>query len=112
MIFEVCHGCLEEEKIVPNTFSVDFEGVFSSQCAEDDDLAGTVNYAEVYNAVRAVMEGSPRNLLETLASDIIDTIRTSLPEFSEIRVCVSKKNPPVGGKCEWARIEEKWKRNG
>jgi len=108
MNFEVCHGCLDREKEVPNIFLVDFQGRFRSCCSSDDALDETIDYASVYDAVKEVMLGNTRNLLETLTSDIIDKVREKNPGFEEISVCVSKKNPPLGGKCEWARIEEHW----
>jgi len=111
MSFRLCHGCLEEEKHTPNTFVVDFEGKFPSCCAKADSLEETISYADVYGIVKNVMEGGTRNLLETLASEIVDAVRESIPGFEQIKVCVGKKNPPVGGECQWARIEESWKKN-
>lgn len=109
MTFEVCHGCLDREKRVPNTFRVDFEGHFKSCCAAADSLGRTIDYASVYEAVKYVMEGTSRNLLETLASEMIDRIRARVPGFLDIRIAVSKKNPPLGGCCDKATVEEYWK---
>ena len=43
-----------------------------------DQLADTVDYGAVYQVVREVMEGPPRNLLERLAEDIAQRL---LEEF-------------------------------
>ena len=46
----------------------------------------------------------PRQLLESVAGSIAGRIREEFPRVSGVEVSVSKKNPPVGGECEWARV--------
>lgn len=111
MTFRAYHGCREDEKINGNTFSVDFYGKFVSCASDSDCLEDTVNYGRVYDAVAEVMLGERCNLLETLASRILDKVRAGFPEFLHVKVCVSKKNPPVAGPCEWSRITAEWTRN-
>lgn len=111
MSFRAYHGCREDEKVNGNTFSVDLSGEFVSCAAESDCLEDTLNYGKVYEIVAAVMLGERCNLLETLAARIVDAVRAAFPEFLHVKVCVSKKNPPVAGPCEWSRITTEWTGN-
>jgi 7,8-dihydroneopterin aldolase/epimerase/oxygenase len=47
---------------------------------------------------------TPSKLLETLAANIIDRIFNTLPTVLLVEVSVSKYHPPVGGRCERAKV--------
>ena len=97
MEFHSYHGCLESERKEGNTFMVDFRGKASlKKAAKSDDLNDAQDYAEVYKIIAAEME-KPSNLLE-------NAINRSSLGFWFVQVRVSKKNPPVGGLCSWARV--------
>lgn len=66
------------------------------RAGETDRLEDTVSYSHIYRTVRAVMEGEPRNLLESAAQAIADSV---LAEFQveAVSVTVKKPNPPVRG---------------
>ena len=61
-----------------------------------DRLEDTVSYSHVYRAVRAVVEGEPRNLLESAAQAIADRVLAEFP-VEAVTVTVKKPNPPVRG---------------
>lgn len=104
MEFHSYHGCLESERKEGNTFMVDFRGKASlKKAAKSDDLNDAQDYAEVYKIIAAEME-KPSNLLENVAARIVDAINRSSLGFWFVQVRVSKKNPPVGGLCSWARV--------
>ena len=104
MEFHSYHGCLESERKEGNTFMVDFRGKASlKKAAKSDDLNDAQDYAEVYKIIAAEME-KPSNLLENVAARIVDAINRSPLGFWFVQVRVSKKNPPVGGLCSWARV--------
>lgn len=111
MTFKAHHGCREDEKLNGNTFSVDFSGEFISSAAASDCLEDTLNYGKVYDAVASVMLGERCNLLETLASRIIERVGAEVPGFLYMKATVGKKNPPVAGQCEWSRISTEWRKN-
>ena len=111
MTFRAFHGCREDEKLNGNTFSVDFSGKFVSAAGKTDCLEDTVNYGKVYELVASVMDGERCNLLEVLASRIMEEVRAAFPQFLHIKVSVGKKNPPVAGPCEWSRITTEWNRD-
>ena len=65
----------------------------------------TISYAHIYRAVKEVMEGEPRNLLEAAAQSIADRV---LSEFAvaSVGVRVKKPHPPIRGSViEYATVE-------
>lgn len=104
MRFWAFHGCLEDERKKGNIFLVDFKGEMDlSKASESDALEDTVNYAAIYEIVKAEME-IPSDLLEHLAGRIVKSIALNFPEFRQFSVRVSKRKPPVGGPVQWARV--------
>ncbi len=104
MHFRSRHGCLESERILGGEFIVDVSFDADTAAAErSDDLHDTVDYSVVYSIVEGCM-AVPSNLLEHVAGRIADGISEAFPQVSGLQVSVSKKNPPVGGECEWARV--------
>ena len=104
MQFRAFHGCLESERSNGGDFTVDFSCELDTSRAErSDDLADTLDYSRIYAIVGREMQ-IPSSLLEAVAGRIADAIRDEFPWLDPFEVCVSKKNPPVGGLCEWARV--------
>ena len=104
MEFFAFHGCFEEEKKTGNTFKVDFKGTADLPAAgESDRIEDTVDYGKVYGIVSREMQIRSA-LIEHVARRIVRAIETELPEFREFSVRVSKRNPPVPGKCAWSRV--------
>ncbi len=92
------HGCFSEEQIIGTWFTVDLtlEGDFEKS-AINDDLHETVNYLQVYRTVKEEME-KPSKLIETVANRIIEAVLQKFVLVENIKVKVSKLNPPLGGK--------------
>lgn len=110
MEFRAYHGCLEREKTVGNDFIVDFRGEMDiSAAAESDDLHDTVNYAEIYDAIKEEM-ARPSELLENVAGRIVKAIEEKFPQFESFTVRVSKKRPPVDGIVQWSRVTMHYKK--
>ncbi|MBO4475769.1 MAG: dihydroneopterin aldolase [Bacteroidales bacterium] len=104
MHFRARHGCLESERVYGGEFVVDVRMECDCARAEASDrLEDTVDYSRVYALVARIMD-EPRQLLEAVAGRIADGIREEFPSVGELEVSVSKKNPPVGGDCEWAKV--------
>lgn len=104
MEFKAYHGCLEQEKVRGNSFTVDFRGEMDlSAAAESDNLNDTVNYADIYEIVSDEMS-IPSELLENVAGRIVKAIETRYPQFVSFSVRVSKKRPPVDGVAQWSRV--------
>lgn len=69
-----------------------------------DRIEDTVDYGAVYAVVKREME-QPSALLEHVAARIRKALAAAWSEAGDIHVSVSKHNPPVGGKVEWATVE-------
>jgi len=105
MKFYAFHGVMEQEQIVGNTFIVDLKlYVDLLKASETDNLSDTINYAEIYNIVKAEME-IPSKLLEHVAGRILRKIKKEFPDIETIEICLAKERPPVGGEIESAAIE-------
>jgi dihydroneopterin aldolase len=102
MEFYAFHGHYREEQIVGNKFLVDLS-IDSDMTlpAATDNLKDAINYQRVYKLVKEEMEKKSR-LVENIAKRILDVIYDNYPGVSEVRVKVSKMNPPMGG----GRIEK------
>lgn len=97
MIFYGTHGVLPEENRLGQRFLVDLELELDlREAALEDCLDLSVNYADVYQVVQTEVEQTEVKLIETLAENIAKRV---LHRFSveQIRVKVSKLNPPIKG---------------
>ena len=104
MEFKAYHGCLEQEKVRGNSFTVDFRGELDlSAAAESDNLNDTVNYGEIYDIIAEEMS-IPSELLENVAGRIMKAIESRLPQLVTFSIRVSKKKPPVDGVAQWSRV--------
>ena len=104
MEFKAYHGCLEQEKVRGNSFTVDFRGELDlSAAAESDNLNDTLNYADIYEIVAYEMS-IPSELLENVAGRIMKAIEERFPQLASFSVRVSKKRPPVDGVAQWSRV--------
>jgi dihydroneopterin aldolase len=97
MVFHARHGVLEQEKKVGNTFTVSLKLYLDLSIAgQSDHLKDTLNYAEVFEIVKKEM-AVPSNLLEHVASRIIQTIKHAFPRIVKIQIRLAKMRPPVNG---------------
>lgn len=104
MEFKAYHGCLEQEKVRGNSFTVDFRGELDlSAAAASDNLNDTLNYADIYEIVSDEMS-IPSELLENVAGRIVAEIEKRFPQLVSFSVRISKKRPPVDGVAQWSRV--------
>jgi len=97
MKFYSYHGVMPQERCVGNTYIVNLLLTASLDKAMDsDDIKDTINYAEVYDVVKAEME-IPSNLLEHVAGRILKSLKRKFPALKEIKLKLEKCNPPFGG---------------
>ena len=104
MIFYGYHGVLPAENELGQRFAVDLIMELDlSQAGKTDDLSFTVNYAEAYEVVKAVMEKERFKLLEKVAEEIADRI---IKTFSVQAVIVKLRKPsvPIAGVLDYAEI--------
>lgn len=90
----VC-GVLPEERNRPQPIEVDLDVRADLQrAAESDDLADTVDYVTLSNAVVDTITGGRFALLETLAESIAAAM-LSQPGVESVVVAVRKLRPPL-----------------
>lgn len=74
------HGVLDSEKQTGQPFFVDIT-MFTdfTQAAATDNVAHTVNYAEVAEVIREIVTGESLDLIETLAERIATAVLEKFP---------------------------------
>lgn len=75
-----------------------------SQASQTDDLNYTINYAEVFKAVKEEMK-IPSRLLEHVIQRIAGRLFHDFPQITEIKIALFKQNPPMGAECQETGVE-------
>ena len=106
MRFYGFHGVNPEERVLGQEYLVDLTVEMDlSRAGRSDRLEDTISYAHIYRAVKEVMEGEPRNLLEAAAQSIADRVLADFP-VELVAVRVKKPHPPIRGSViETATVE-------
>lgn len=105
MSFYGYHGTTAAERETGRVFEVDCElGVDLAEAGHSDQLADTIDYAQVYGTVRDLIEGKAYSLLETLASEVAAQILNGFPAY-RVTVRVRKMSPPVTGHMRCIEVE-------
>jgi 7,8-dihydroneopterin aldolase/epimerase/oxygenase len=99
------HGVMDEEKSLGQRFLIDVD-LYKDlrQAGESDQVNDTINYAEVYLKIKAIVTEERYQLIEKLAQRIADQV---LYKFSAnaIRVEVHKPQAPIPGVFEDISVE-------
>jgi len=89
------HGVFEHERREGQDFVVDLVlWTDFAAAAASDDLADTVDYGALALLVRDVVAGEPRNLVETVASEIADAVMRR-EDVHAVEVTVHKPQAPI-----------------
>jgi dihydroneopterin aldolase len=98
------HGVLAEEQERAQPFGVDVELLVDLAAAgASDDLADTVDYGAVCDAVRAVIADEHHQLLERLAQRIAEVCGAD-PRVQGVVVEVRKLDPPVRARVDHVAV--------
>lgn len=98
------HGVLPQERIVGNDYVISVSAEYDvSKAAESDDVADTLNYADIFNAVKDEM-GKPSKLIEHVAGRIAERLFRQFEGIESLTLKVVKANPPMGADCDGAGI--------
>lgn len=93
--FYANHGVFEQEQVVGNEFSVSVSIEMPViKTIENDDLADTISYADIYDVVSFEMKQTSK-LIENVAYRILNSIRKKWNEVDKISVKVEKLSPPI-----------------
>ncbi len=107
MEFFAFHGCFEEERVIGNRFLIDLEFETETSIAEQSDrLCDTVDYQDVYNLIKAEVELDSK-LLEHLSRRVLNAVSSKYSNLQNLKVRVSKMNPPMGGRMRAVTLELK-----
>lgn len=106
MMFYGYHGLFPEENKLGQRFTVDVElmGDFR-KAGITDQMEDSIDYGEVYETTKSIMEGKAYHLLESLAETIAKTMFRTFDKLSAIRINIDKPGPPIPGYYESVGVE-------
>lgn len=98
------HGVMEQERVVGGHFTVTLTvGYDFARAIRTDDVADTLNYAQLFEVVKRQMD-IPSKLLEHVAGRIADEVFSTWPEAQYLHLEITKLNPPMGADCDGATV--------
>lgn len=99
------HGVMPQERTVGGWFVVSLRVHYNIiKAMETDNVADTLNYADLCELVRQEM-GQPSLLLEHVAGRIAQAVFDSYPLAEALDLTLTKENPPMGANCGGAGVE-------
>lgn len=99
------HGNLAIENELGQRFFVDVTLYTDiSKAGQSDDLAASINYVEIYELVKTIMEGQPQHLLERLVTLIADKIMNTYATVKGVAVTVRKPSVPIAGMLDYVAV--------
>lgn len=91
------HGVLPHEAQFGQPFTLDIVCWLDfAAAARGDDLTKTINYAELAALAVEIAEGTRRELVETVATEIAETAIARYRQLHAVEVTVHKPHAPVG----------------
>ena len=106
MEFYGYHGVYEAENKLGQRYRVSATLYLNLQPAgKTDDLYQSVNYAEVYELCKNVVEGKPYNLIEAVAEKIASDILSTYAMIQSCKIKVIKPDPPIPGHYDSVAVE-------
>ena len=100
------HGCLHEESVIGAEYLVNVMVKTNTDVAEkNDDLNSTVDYVDVYNAIKTEMD-RPSKLLESVMDRMIVSIKGISSNITVVDVSIKKLSPPVGGNVDSVELRK------
>ena len=107
------HGVFPEERRLGQRIVVSLALKLDlAEAGRTDDLAQTVDYAEVYRLVQGAVEGERHRLLEALAERIATRILDAYDTIQEVTVTVAKPHPPFPAVFDGVEVELTRSRSG
>lgn len=103
--FHGYYGVAEAERQLGQKYEIDLELMAElSAAGKTDDLAYTINYAEVVQLVIEIGTQQSFQLFEALAETIAAAILARF-QIEEVRVAVKKLSPPIEPTLTYAGVE-------
>ncbi|MBU2019318.1 MAG: dihydroneopterin aldolase [Bacteroidetes bacterium] len=99
------HGCLAEETLVGSWYRVDIHVTTDfSNATVSDELSDTLDYVTINKIVKEQM-AIPSKLIEHVGQRIMNELKLGLSVWFNLRVHITKYNPPINGDVESVSIE-------
>lgn len=106
MQFYGYHGLFNEEKKLGQRFLVDVE-LFTplKRAGTTDHMEDSIDYGRVFEVIKNVVEGKPKNLIEAVAETIASQLFENFPTLNACDVKVVKPDPPIQGHYESVAVQ-------
>jgi dihydroneopterin aldolase/2-amino-4-hydroxy-6-hydroxymethyldihydropteridine diphosphokinase len=100
------HGVFSFEREQPQPFTLDMEiwADISKSCISDN-LSDTINYADIYNIIKNVVETQSFMLIERLSYVIIEKVFSYDMRIQKIRIRTVKNKAPLEGQVDGVGVE-------
>lgn len=106
MQFEGIHGVAEDERAERQLIELDVELSLDLRAAgASDDLDQTVDYGEVFERCRLIVEEQTFSLLEGIAGAVAADVLARFPRVESVVVRARKPGVPIDGALEYAGVE-------
>jgi dihydroneopterin aldolase len=106
MAFYGYHGHHPEESVRGQRFLVDLTLACDfAQAAATDQLGATVDYVQVYEVCRRIVERDRVKLLETLADRILTAVLAECPSVHRVEITIKKPGAPIPGVLDYVAVE-------
>ena len=105
MQFYGYHGVGDFEKDNGGQFKADLELDFNmDQAIATDNISETIDYTQVYDIIKRLIESKKYNLLESLAGDILSEILDDF-EVEAAKINLKKQYVPIEGVFDSVEVE-------
>ena len=99
------HGCDEHEQLNGQNFETDVELMADLQTAgQTDRLCDAVNYVDIFEKIKQVMEKERYDLLERVAHRVAECVLEDC-RINAVVVRVRKPAVPLSGMIDWVQVE-------
>lgn len=106
MEFYGYHGVFPEETKLGQRFKVDLTVEADlAKAGKSDELEDSINYGELYEVCKGVVEGKPFKLVEAVAEEIASELLNKFSSIEKCTVKVYKPDPPIAGHYESVAVE-------
>ncbi|MEH7491709.1 dihydroneopterin aldolase [Neobacillus niacini] len=106
MEFYGYHGVFPEETRLGQRFVIDLMVLVDlKKAGQSDELEFSVNYGELFQVCKEVVEGEPYKLIEAVAEKIAQTVLGQFALVSEVTIKVIKPDPPIPGHYQSVAVE-------
>ena len=105
MVFMGRHGVTDEERAEEQQIEIDLEVQTDlSAAGRSDDLADTVDYGDLFELCREIVEQRSFHLLEAIAETIAGAVLGRFDAVESVSVRVKKPGVPLAGQVEHAGV--------